>query len=88
MKRVRVEVSGKVQGVFFRDSCRREARAREVSGWVRNTGTGTVEAELEGADADVDALVAWCRSGPPQAHVERVEVTAADLTGSSEFEVR
>ena len=83
-----VEISGMVQGVFFRDSCRREARARGVSGWVRNTNAGTVEAEFEGADSDVDALVTWCRSGPPHADVERVDVTPADPTGSSGFEVR
>lgn len=88
MKRVRVEVSGLVQGVFFRDSCRREAQRRGVAGWVRNTGAGTVEAELEGEDADVDALVAWCRTGPPQASVQRVDVTDASATGESGFEVR
>ena len=90
MKRVHVEVSGMVQGVFFRDSCRGEAQARGVSGWVRNTSAGTVEAEFEGGDDDVDAVVAWCRSGPPQADVERVDVTAADPTGDigSGFEVR
>ena len=83
-----VEVSGLVQGVFFRDSCRREAQQRGVSGWVRNTSTGTVEAELEGEDAAVDAVVAWCRSGPPHADVERVDVTATAPTGATRFEVR
>jgi acylphosphatase len=88
MKRVRVEISGMVQGVFFRDSCRGEARARGVSGWVRNTNAGTVEAELEGDDGDVDALVAWCRTGPPHADVEHVDVTDLDPTGDRGFEVR
>ena len=83
-----VEISGMVQGVFFRDTCRREARARGISGWVRNTGAGTVEAEFEGEDADVAALVGWCRTGPPHAEVERVDVTDTDPTGSSGFEVR
>jgi len=88
MKRVHVEVSGLVQGVFFRDSCRREARSRGVSGWVRNTGAGTVEAELEGEDAAVDAVVAWCRQGPPQADVQRVDVADVEPTGDRGFEVR
>ena len=88
MKRVHVEISGMVQGVFFRDSCRREARTRGVTGWVRNTSAGTIEAEFEGEDRDVDALVAWCRSGPPHADVERVDVTAANPTGGGGFEVR
>ncbi len=88
MKRARVEVHGLVQGVFFRDSCRGEAEARGVSGWVRNTSAGTVEAELEGEDADVDALVAWCRHGPPRADVERVDVREVEATGGSGFTVR
>ncbi len=83
-----VEVSGLVQGVFFRDSCRREAQARRVAGWVRNTNAGTVEAEFEGDDAAVDALVGWCRSGPPYASVERVDATGVPTTGDSRFEVR
>ena len=77
-----------VQGVFFRDSCRREAQARSLAGWVRNTRSGTVEAEFEGDDADVDALVRWCRSGPPHASVQRVDATAIPTTGDTRFEVR
>ena len=83
-----VEISGLVQGVFFRDSCRREAITRGVSGWVRNTVAGTVEAELEGDDAAVDAMVGWCRTGPPHADVDRIAVTEAAPTGGSGFEVR
>ena len=88
MKRVHVEVVGLVQGVFFRDSCRREAQARRVVGWVRNTSSGTVEAEFEGDDDAVDALVSWCRSGPPHASVERVDTTGVPTTGDTRFEVR
>lgn len=88
MKRVRVEVRGMVQGVFFRDSCRREARRRGVGGWVRNTSAGDVEAEFEGADADVDAMVTWCRHGPPAAAVDQVTTTERPPTGASRFEVR
>lgn len=88
MKRVRVEVRGMVQGVFFRDSCRREARRRGVGGWVRNTSSGDVEAEFEGDDADVDAMVAWCRQGPRGAAVDQVTTTEQAPTGASHFEVR
>jgi acylphosphatase len=73
--RKRVVVDGRVQGVFFRDSCRRVARARNVSGWVRNNADGTVEAAFEGEDADVDAMVAWMRHGPRTARVESVHVS-------------
>jgi acylphosphatase len=86
--RVHVEVSGHVQGVFFRDECRREAARHGVAGWVRNTEGGTVAAEFEGADAAVDAMVAWCRRGTPQASVKRVDVEQLEETGESGFEVR
>lgn len=88
MERVRVVVSGRVQGVFFRDSCRQEARRHGVSGWVRNDPAGTVTAEFEGGRGDVDAMVAWCRHGPPGAHVERVDHEPVEATGGRGFEVQ
>jgi len=87
-KRVRVVVTGRVQGVFFRAACAREARARGVAGWVRNREDGGVEAAFEGGDGDVDALVAWCRNGPRHAVVDSVEVRSEDLAGERSFEVR
>jgi acylphosphatase len=83
-----VRVHGRVQGVFFRDSCRAEARSRAVGGWVRNEADGSVSAWFEGEDEDVAALVAWCGSGPAYARVDRVEVTERDPHGIDGFEVR
>lgn len=74
MVRCRVIVSGRVQGVWYRESCRREAIARNVSGWIRNNRDGTVEAVLEGSDRDVEQVVDWMRMGPPRAVVTGVEV--------------
>lgn len=74
MIRVRVIVTGRVQGVNFRDTCRREAAARQVGGWVRNLPDGSVEAVFEGAADAVRALVDWSRQGPPRAAVAGVEV--------------
>lgn len=74
MVRKRVIVSGTVQGVFFRDTCRREALAHGVSGWVRNLPDGDVEALFEGAEDAVEAMVRWARTGPPAAEVRGVEV--------------
>ena len=88
MKRVRVEVSGRVQGVMFRDSCRREADRLGVVGWVRNEPGGSVLVVAEGPDDAVDALVAWCRTGPPGARVTGVDVTTASPSGGQGFEVR
>jgi acylphosphatase len=73
--RARVVVSGRVQGVWFRDATRREALLRELAGWVRNRMDGTVEAVFEGPEPAVAELVAWCRIGPPRADVTGVAVT-------------
>ena len=86
--RRRVVVHGHVQGVFFRDSCRREASRRGVAGWVTNRRDGTVEAVLEGDPAAVDAVVGWCERGPRGANVVRVEVSEEEPEGLSEFGVR
>jgi acylphosphatase len=86
--RKRVVVSGRVQGVFFRDSCRDRAEAAGVSGWVRNVDDGTVEACFEGDSEAVDELVAWCRSGPESAHVDEVGVNEEEPRGESGFKVR
>ncbi|MFZ0141063.1 MAG: acylphosphatase [Aeromicrobium sp.] len=75
MIRRRVVVRGRVQGVFFRASCRDAARALGVSGWVSNEPDGTVLAVFEGDDGAVEGMIAWCHSGPPQAQVDGVEVT-------------
>jgi acylphosphatase len=80
-------VTGRVQGVWFRDSCRTEARAAGVNGFVRNRGDGAVEAEFEGPRACVDRMVAWCRTGPPRARVDRVEVVAVPVIGATGFRI-
>ena len=69
-------IHGRVQGVFFRDSMRREAERMAVTGWVRNLDDGTVEAMVQG-DADaVEAILQWARHGPPHAQVQHVVAEA------------
>jgi len=87
VKRVRVLVSGRVQGVFYRATCAREARAADLGGFVRNTPDGRVEAAFEGPDDVVDRLVAWCRRGPELASVDAVEVVREEPVGDVEFRV-
>ena len=72
-KRTRVVVSGRVQGVFFRESVRRRAEQERVAGWVKNRPDGTVEAVFEGGSDAVQRLVEFCRHGPRGAHVDDVE---------------
>jgi acylphosphatase len=84
VKRQHVWVSGRVQNVWFRDSCVREATARGVGGWVRNLADRRVEAVFEGPADAVAAMVAWCHEGPPRASVTRVEVRDETPTGADQ----
>ncbi len=85
MVRRRVLVAGIVQGVFFRQSCRRVARDEGVAGWVRNLPDGRVEACFEGPADAIDRVVAWCRHGPPGARVTGVEVIDEPPAGELGF---
>jgi acylphosphatase len=84
----RVVVHGSVQGVFFRDTARRKAESRGVTGWVRNCSDGTVEALFEGDPEAVEAMVAFAREGPRGAQVERVDVSDAEPEGGGGFQIR
>ncbi|GAA4194919.1 acylphosphatase [Microbacterium oryzae] len=86
-RRVRVVVAGGVQGVGFRWSTARQAERLGVSGWVRNAGSTTVEAELEGAPDAVQAVVDWMRHGPVGARVDALTVEDTTAQGTSDFEV-
>lgn len=88
MIRRRVIAHGRVQGVFFRDATRREARAAGVAGWVRNCPDGTVEAVFEGDEEAVARMVEFARRGPGHADVEELEVLDEGPEGLSGFEVR
>lgn len=86
--RKRVRVSGRVQGVWFRESTRNEAERSGAEGWVRNCRDGTVEAVFEGPPEAVEALVAWCQAGPPAARVDGVVLHEEAPEGLQGFVVR
>jgi acylphosphatase len=86
--RRRVLVSGEVQGVGFRENCRRQANAHRVAGWVRNRADGHVEAVFEGEPAAVEAMVDWCRHGPRWAAVTGLDVRDEPAQGDEGFRVR
>ncbi|MDX3239402.1 acylphosphatase [Streptomyces sp. ME03-5709C] len=88
MIRRRVVVTGAVQGVYFRDTCRMTADGTGVAGWVRNRPDGTVEAVFEGASEAVDQMVAWSYEGSPLSVVDRVEITVEEPEGLAGFEIR
>jgi acylphosphatase len=83
----RVIVSGRVQGVFFRDTCRRVALAAGVRGWVRNRPDGTVEALFEGDGDAVEQMVAWAHTGPPKAEVTGVTATSVAPSNPAGFQI-
>ena len=79
--RVRLIIEGRVQGVWFRESTRREAVSLRVSGRVRNLPDGTVEALIEGPEDQAEKLVAWCHRGPAAANVIKVHQNREDWQG-------
>lgn len=87
MIRRRVVVHGFVQGVGFRYTARHEAARVGVAGWVRNRADGAVEAEIEGDEASVTAMLDWFAAGPRGAIVERTEVSELELVGEHGFRV-
>jgi acylphosphatase len=86
--RKRVIISGRVQGVFFRDTARRRAESAGVAGWIRNTPDGTVEAVFEGEPEAVHEMVEFSRAGPSRAEVAGIEVVDEEPEGLFGFEVR
>ena len=78
---VKVSITGRVQGVGFRESMRAAAQALEINGWVRNRDDGSVEAIMQGDEFAIEQLIAWCHNGPPGANVKFV---TADVVESSE----
>lgn len=81
-------VNGRVQGVFFRDSTRQQAREHGVAGWVSNRSDGAVEAVLEGTPGAVERVLSFVRTGPPHARVQDVDVREEEPEGLSGFSVR
>jgi acylphosphatase len=88
MIRRRVLISGRVQGVAFRDTCQRMATEQGVAGWVRNLGDGRVEAVFEGTAEQVDRMMAWVHDGPRLADVVDIAVQTEPAQGLTEFVVR
>ena len=84
----RVIVSGRVQGVWFRESTRRMATETGVTGWVKNLPDGSVEALFEGPAEKVASAVDWCRKGPDRAFVASMEQFAEEPKGLTEFQIR
>ncbi|MCD6367871.1 MAG: acylphosphatase [Candidatus Aenigmarchaeota archaeon] len=89
MKRIRIYVHGKVQGVFYRHNTKKIADSLNIKGWVRNKEDGSVEILAEGPDVNLKKFIEWCKVGPPMARVERLDVIEEKNTTKklSDFEI-
>ncbi len=89
LKRIHIFVTGRVQGVFFRQSTRVMAVKNNVNGWVRNLDDGRVEIVAEGEESNINSLEDWCKTGPANSRVDEFELSEENSTGEFEnFEVR
>ena len=89
MKRYSMRISGRVQGVFYRDFAKRGAEKLNLTGYVKNLAGGDVELIAEGAETDLKDYVKICRKGPLMAFVKNIEVKETEATGEFEsFDVK
>jgi acylphosphatase len=87
IKRIRLQISGKVQGVWYRASTQQKAQELGLTGWVRNEPDGSVLAEAEGTANQLADFAAWCHQGPTHARVSGVAKTDISPVGSTSFEI-
>ncbi|MEP6951703.1 MAG: acylphosphatase [Ginsengibacter sp.] len=87
MKTAHLQIAGKVQGVFFRARAKEIAEIYKISGWIRNTADGKVEACISGEDTAVEEFIFWCKDGPEKAKVENVLVNYTPVKKFARFEV-
>lgn len=83
-----IQVTGKVQGVFFRDSTRQKANELGITGFVQNEKDGSVYIEAEGPATAMQQFESWVHHGPEQARVDNVNSTEAEVVNFEDFEVR
>ena len=84
----RIQVFGKVQGVFFRASTKTKADVLGLKGWVKNLIDGSVHIEIQGEDSDVQKFLTWCESGPDFARVSRLDIVEIAVQTFSSFEIQ
>lgn len=88
MPTVHLLIKGKVQGVFYRASAKETADRTGVTGWVKNTPEGDVEAMATGTEKQLQQFISWCKKGPSSAKVRDVIVTEEDETVFNDFVIK
>lgn len=81
MYQIHILISGKVQGVCYRASCKEYALSIGLKGWVKNLDDGSVEVLAQGEKVNLEKFIAWCKQGPPQAKVEEVRISWQEANG-------
>jgi acylphosphatase len=87
METVHLLISGKVQGVCFRDSARKIAQKLSITGWIKNSEGEKVEAIISGNEKEVSEFIKWCNNGPEKAIVDEVLVSKQAITFFERFEI-
>jgi acylphosphatase len=88
-KNVHVLISGRVQGVWYRASTKQKAEELGITGWVRNTKDGNVEATFEGEEEKIDEMINWCYKGPSLAKVSNIDIkNNQEIIGFDEFKIK
>lgn len=88
MKHVKIKITGKVQGVFYRKNTLRQALSLNIKGFVQNQADGSVYAEAEGNEKALDQFVEWCKNGPVKAEVKSVDIKTGTVQNFEDFTVR
>lgn len=87
MKHIKIRITGKVQGVSFRETTKAIADQMGVRGMIKNEKDGSVYMEAEGDDTSLEVFQEWCNEGPDRAKIENVEVTSGELKNYRNFEI-
>jgi len=87
LRHIKITVSGKVQGVFYRSAAKEMADAWDVYGFVRNEKNGDVYIEAEAAEENLYKFIKWCNQGPVRAKVEKIDAKPGDIVGYTQFEI-
>jgi acylphosphatase len=85
---IHLVIKGKVQGVFYRATAKQTAKKYGITGWIRNTEEGNVEALVSGDKRSLDQFIDWCKKGPSNAKVDEVTVSQRGFAGFNTFEIR
>jgi len=88
IKHLNISISGRVQGVFFREFAKREAIRLGITGFVMNMSDGRLQIQAEGEENDLKEFLEWCKEGPEVAKVDSIDATEGEIIGFKKFEIK